>query len=249
MVVLVLGFFSGLTSTGQAKGRTVRVAAASDLQPVLPVLAAAFEKKTGVKVVASFGSSATLAEQIVNGAPFDVFLGADFLYPEKVTAAGLSTASPKQYAKGALVLFARKDSGFSPLHFEALTDPRVTKIAVADQFHAPFGRAAYAALNKLKLMQQVGPKLVSAENVAQTAQFVVSGNAQLGLISRTLAISKPMQAVGNFVLVPAVYPDILQYGVVMKNGPHRAEGEAFLAFVLSNEVQEHLADFGLERVQ
>ncbi|WP_241654706.1 molybdate ABC transporter substrate-binding protein [Granulicella sibirica] len=225
------------------------MAAAADLQPVMPAFAYAFEQKTGTKLTVSFGSSATLAQQIINGAPFDVFLGADFVFPEKVVAAGLATAAPLQYAKGTLVLFARKDSPLNPLHMEELTDPRVTKVAIADQFHAPFGRAGYAALDKLKILPQVTPRLVVAENVAQTAQFVVSGNAQLGLISLTLASSKAMADVGNYIRVPTVYPEILQYGVVMKNGPNRAGGEAFLEFIRSPEVQNKLTDFGLEPVK
>jgi molybdate transport system substrate-binding protein len=215
----------------------------------MPALAYAFEQKTGMKLTVSFGSSATLSQQIINGAPFDAFLSADFVFPEKIVAAGLAaTAAPVQYAKGTLVLFARKDSPLNPLHMELLTDPRVTKVAVADQFHAPFGRAAYAALDKLKILPQVTPKLVVAENVAQTAQFVVSGNAQLGLISLTLASSKAMQEAGNYIRVPTVYPEILQYGVAMKNGANRAGGEAFLEFVRSPEVQDKLKDFGLEPV-
>ena len=216
----------------------------------MPALAFAFERKTGVKVVASFGSSASLAEQIISGAPFDVFLGADFVFPEKVVAANLAASAPKAYAKGTLVLFARKDSAFNPLHVESLADPRIQKIAVADQFHAPYGRAAYAALDKLKLMPRLKDKLVVAENVAQTAQFVLSGNAQLALISLTLATSKPMQEAGTFVLMPAsAYPDIVQYGVVMKNSGNRNDGDAFLDFVRSEEVQGKLKDFGLDPIR
>ncbi len=228
---------------------TIKVAAASDLQPVMPAFASAYEKKTGVKLSVSFGSSSTLAEQILNGAPFDVFLGADFIFPEKVVAAKLAaTPAPLRYARGTLVLYARKDSGFNPLHMEALTDPKVTKIAVADEFRAPYGRAAYAALNKLDLMKDVKTKLVSADNIAQTAQFIVSGNAQMGFVSLTLASSPQMKDIGNYVLVPKVYPEILQYGVVMKNGQHKAEATAFLDWIRSSEVQEHLTEFGLEPV-
>ena len=248
--VLVFGIISGFTGTVAAQEKTIRVAAAADLQPIMAALAYGFEKKTGVKVSVSLGSSATLAEQIVNGAPFDVFLAADFTFPEKIVAAGLATTAPVQYAKGTLVLYARKDSIAQPLHLEALTDARVTKVAVADQFHAPYGRAAYAALDKLQMMAAVKPKLVTAENVAQTAQFVVSGNAQVGLISRTLAESKALKEVGTYVLVPEVaYPEVLQYSVVMKNAKARADAEAFLQYVTSSEVQGHLAEFGLRPVK
>jgi len=245
--VLFAGLFSGqILAQGPV---TIKVAAASDLQPVMPAFAAAYEKKTGVKLAVSFGSSSTLAEQIVNGAPFDLFLGADFIFPEKVVAAGLAaTPAPLRYARGSLVLFARKDSGFNPLHMEALTDARVTKIAVADEFRAPYGRAAYAALNKLGLMKDVKGKLVSADNIAQTVQFIVSGNAQMGFVSLTLASSPQMKEIGAYVPVPRAYPEILQYGVVMKNAPHKAEATAFFDWVRSNEVQDRLKEFGLESV-
>jgi molybdate transport system substrate-binding protein len=227
----------------------LKVAAASDLQPVMPAFADAYEKKTGIKLSVSFGASATLAEQIINGAPFDLFLGADFIFPEKIVAANLAaTPAPVRYARGTLVLFARKDSAFNPLHMEALTDARATKVAVADQFHAPYGRAAYAALDKLDLLKQVEPKLVVAQNIAATAQFVVSGNAQLGLISLTLASSPAMKEIGNYVVVPKVYPEIIQYGVVMKNSPHKAEATDFLMWICTPEVQGHLPEFGLEPI-
>ena len=106
------------------------MAAAADLQPVMPVLSQAYEHATGVKLVVSFGSSSTLATQILGGAPMDIFLGADFTYPEKIVAAGLADGTPVAYAKGTLVLWARKDSGLLPLSIETLTDPRVKTIRV-----------------------------------------------------------------------------------------------------------------------
>jgi molybdate transport system substrate-binding protein len=159
------------------EAKELNVAAAADLQPVMPAFQAAYEKKTGVKLKVSFASSSVLATQIVNGAPFDVFLAADFSFPEKVVAAGLAEEKePVPYAQGTLVLWARKDSPIQPLTMEVMDDPRVTKIAIADQFHAPYGAAAYSALTWMKKLDAVKPKLVVAENIAQTAQFVVSGN-------------------------------------------------------------------------
>jgi molybdate transport system substrate-binding protein len=132
---------------------------------------------------------------------------------------------------------------------ELIEDPRVTKIAIADQFHAPYGAAAYSALTWLKKLDALKPKLVVAENIAQTAQFVVSGNAQLGFISLTSASSPQMKEIGNYVLVPFVYPKIRQCAVVMKNSPRKAEAEAFLTWMRSPEVQDHLKDFGLHAVE
>ena len=187
----------------RAQQKELRVAAAADLQPVMPVLAQAYEHATGVKLVVSFGSSATLATQIIDGAPMDIFLGADFIYPEKIVAAGLADgAAPTAYAKGALVLWTRKDSGLLPLSIETLTDPRVKTIAIANELHAPYGRAAADALRKMKLYDKVSPHFVVGENIAQTAQFVESGNAQLGLISLTTANTEHFREIGEYVLVP-----------------------------------------------
>ena len=103
----------------------------------------------------SFGSSSTLAAQIIDGAPMDIFLGADFTYPEKVVAAGLADGTaPTAYAKGTLVLWARKDSGLLPLSIERLTDPRVKTVAIANELHAPYGRAAAEALRKMKMYER-----------------------------------------------------------------------------------------------
>ena len=227
------------------------MAAAADLQPVMPVLSQAYEHATGIKLVVSFGSSSTLATQILGGAPMDIFLGADFVYPEKVVAAGLADAgAPTAYAKGTLVLWTRKDSGLLPLSVERLTDPRVKTVAIANELHAPYGRAAAEALRKMKMYDAVSPHFVVGENIAQTAQFVESGNAQLGLISLTAASTEHFKEIGTYVLVPTTqYPPILQYAVVMKNSDRRADAHAFLDWLLSPAVQGNLPKLGLGAVK
>lgn len=246
-LVMLSGFFGAGTALGQ---KELHVAAAADLQPVMPVLAAAYEHATGIKLVVSYGSSATLTTQILNGAPMDLFLAADFVFPEKVVAAGLSDMkAPVAYAKGSLVLWARKDSPLQPVSMEKLTDPRVTRIAIANPEHAPYGRASVAALKKLKLYDKVAPHLVVAENIAQTAQFVESGNAQMGLISLTVANTKHFRQIGSYVLVPTVYPEMRQCAVVMKSSARRAEAHAFLDWLLTPAVQGNLSKLGLAAVQ
>jgi molybdate transport system substrate-binding protein len=217
----------------------------------MPVLSQAYEHATGIKLVVSFGSSSTLATQILGGAPMDIFLGADFVYPEKVVAAGLADAgAPTAYAKGTLVLWARKDSGLLPLSIERLTDPRVKTVAIANELHAPYGRAAAEALQKMKMYDAVSPHFVVGENIAQTAQFVESGNAQLGLISLTAASTEHFKEIGTYVLVPtSQYPEIRQYAVVMKNSDRRADAHAFLDWLLSPAVQGNLPKLGLGAVK
>jgi len=240
--------FAGSRAWGQ---KELRVAAAADLQPVMPVLSQAYEHATGVKLVVSFGSSSTLATQILGGAPMDIFLGADFTYPEKIVAAGLADGSaPTAYAKGKLVLWARKDSGLLPLSIERLTDPRVKTVAIANELHAPYGRAAADALRKMKMYDAVSPHFVVGENIAQAAQFVESGNAQLGLISLTAASTDHFKEIGTYVLVPtSQYSEIRQCAVVMKNSDRRADAHAFLDWLLSPAVQENWAKVGLAAVR
>jgi molybdate transport system substrate-binding protein len=247
-LVLLLCVVATLSHAQSA--REIHVLAAADLQPVLPALAGAFEHATGIKLIVSYGSSATLATQIVNGDPADLFLSADYTYPEKVVIANLADATePVPYARGILVLFARKDSPFQPLTQNTLRDSRIQSLAIADAMHAPYGRAAVAALTWMKLYDGLQPHLVVAENVAQTAQFVASGNAQLGLISLTLASSEPMQQIGSFIRMPAVYPEIRQCAVVMKQSAHRGDAHAFLDWLRSPAIQQNLRKYGLDPVQ
>ncbi len=249
-VLLAISVGTVSAQAPQKQGPTLRIAAAADLQPVMPALAFAYEKEFGVKLDVSFGSSSALATQIKNGAPFDVFLGADYIFPEEVIAAGLAVQKlPTPYARGTLVLWARKDSPLGPPRVEQLTDPRVTRIAVADPFHAPYGRAAAAYLRGTHIEEQVKAKLVTAENISQTAQFVESGNAQLGFVSLTFADSSHGKEVGTYVRLADQYPKIVQCGVVINTSRNLEEANRFLAWMTGPKVQGHLSDFGLQNVR
>jgi len=227
----------------------MRIAAAADLQPLLPGIIAQFQQlHPDRNVTASYQSSATLATQIVNGAPFDLFLAADLSFPQRVIAAGFGDApQPTPYAQGTLVLWARKDSRFQPLSLAALHDPSLKSLAMANPDHAPYGRAARAALTSLGLTDSLGPRVVVAENIAQTAQFVDSGNAELGLISFTSALSDRLKADGTYIEVPAsAYPAIVQGAVVIKGGANLQLARDFLSYLLSPAVQHQLEIGGLK---
>lgn len=243
---MFLAAFAVISSPALAQ-KTLRVAAAADLQPVLPGMLSQYEKASGLKIEASYQSSATLATQIQNGAPFDLFLSADFSFPEKLIAAGMGdSAQPVLYAKGALVLWARKDSNIGTPRLDSLKDPSVRRIAIANPDHAPYGRAAKAALTHLGLFDSLQSKLVIAENIAQTAQFVDSGNADLGLISLTSALSDRLRTSGNYVEIPRDdYPPILQGAVVMKNSPNSRAAHDLLDYLLSPKAQRQFVEHGL----
>jgi molybdate transport system substrate-binding protein len=244
-VVAVLCFVN--ISGAQAARQTIRIAAAADLQPVLPPLLNQFESQTGIHAEASYQSSATLATQIINGAPFDVFMAADMGFPERVVAAGLAEETqPIAYARGTLVLWVRNDSRLHSLSMDSLKDPALKSLAIANAEHAPYGRAAQAALMHLALYDALKPKLVIAENIAQTAQYVESGNAELGLISLTSAVTPRLHASGHYVLVPQdAYPPILQGVVILKRPSGTQTARRFIDFLSSTPVQQQLLAAGL----
>ncbi|MGB8477738.1 MAG: molybdate ABC transporter substrate-binding protein [Acidobacteriaceae bacterium] len=245
MSILCALLLPALVASAQTK--TLRIAAAADLQPVLPALIHNFERSSGAKVEVSYASSATLATQILNGAPYDLFLAANLAFPQKIVAANLALESaPVTYAQGSLVLWARHGLFHHGLTMQSLTSPTVHRIAVANPVHAPYGAAAMAAIQSLGLKARLQPKLVFAENIAQAAQFGQSGNADCALISKTLAITKTMQQAGRFVAVPvSAYPPILQGAVVLRNASQKQIALDFLHYLESPAGRNLLATGGL----
>jgi molybdate transport system substrate-binding protein len=234
----------------------LRVAAAADLEPVLPPILEQFRRATGIRAEATYQASAMLTTQIMNGAPFDLFLSADLNYPKKLIDAGLADAAgsadsstPITYSKGTLVLWARKDSPLPPPSLDLLRNPALKRLAIANPDRAPYGRAALAALTSLKLYDALKPRLATAENIAQAAQFVDSGNADAGLISLTSALTPHMASSGAYFVIPRdLYPPIEQGAVIVSNTTQRAAAHKFLDFLLSPSIQAQLAKAGLTPV-
>jgi molybdate transport system substrate-binding protein len=228
--------------------REINVAAAADLNSALQEVADNYEKRTGVVVKLSFGASGALTQQIQNGAPFDVFFSADMDYPRQLIAGGQAeSATLYRYAVGRLVLWVPSDS---PLDVErrgmdVLLDPSVKKISIANPQHAPYGRAAVAALKHYDLYEKVSGELVLGENVSQAAQFVESGNAQVGFVALAHAIAPGMQGKGRYWMVPAeAYPRLDQGAVLISRASHRQDAAAFLEYVKTSEVAALLRRYG-----
>ncbi len=233
-----------------ANPREINVAAAADLSIALPEIAQAFEKTTGVAVKLSFGASGALTQQIENGAPFDVFFSADLGYPNQLISEGKADgATIYTYAVGQLVLWTQADSPLDLEHkgMDALLDPSVKKIAIGNPQHAPYGRAAVAAMKHYDLYEKVSDRLVLGENVAQAAQFVESGNAQIGLVALAHALAPAMNGKGKYWKVPAeAYPPLDQGAVVIAHSPHAQDAQAFLEYMKSAEAQAVLQHYGFE---
>lgn len=223
------------------------IAAAADLQPVLPRLVAQFERQSGHTVRTAFGSSGNFFAQIQNGAPFDVFLSADIDYPRQLDTAGLAEPGTlTAYATGSLVLWTRRGSGVDVRRgLEVLLSDRVRRVAIANPAHAPYGRAAVAAFQRAGVYDTVRPKLVLGENVSQAAQFVQSGNADAGLIPLSLARSAAARAGEYAPIDPALYPPIEQGAVVVRASRQKDAARAFLVFLTQPDVIRRLAEDGL----
>jgi molybdate transport system substrate-binding protein len=233
--------------TGAAE---LRVAAASDLAFVLPEIAAGFEKQSGATVKLSFGSSGNFAAQIQNGAPFDVFMAADIGYPKKLIEAGVADATSLYvYGSGKIVIWAPKSS---ELDLEGsgmwvLLEKPVTRIAIANPQHAPYGRAAVAALTHFGIYEAVKPKLVLGENISQAAQFVQSGNAEVGILALALALAPTLRDKGKYWLVPPdSYAALEQAAVALKNSNEPQLARAFIMYLSSPSVIELLRRYGFE---
>jgi molybdate transport system substrate-binding protein len=241
---------TSLSSLAQVKKNAAElvVAAAADLNPALQEICEGYEKKTGVKVKVSFGASGALTQQIQNGAPFDIFFSADMDYPRQLIAAGTADgATLYQYAVGKLVLWVPADSSLDVEHkgIQILLDPAVKKISIANPQHAPYGRAAVAALKHHGMYDQVADRLVLGENISQAAQFVESGNAQAGFVALAHATSPAMKRKGKYWEVPAeAYPALAQGAVVLSKSQHKKEAAEFLDYVKTKDSGELLRKYG-----
>jgi molybdate transport system substrate-binding protein len=227
--------------------QTVTVAAASDLQFAFQDVAARFEKNSGKQVKLTYGSSGNFFAQIQNGAPFDLFFSADLDYARKLDAAGLAEPGTLyEYATGRIVLWAPRQSPVDVNRgLQVLLDPAIKKVAIANPEHAPYGRAAVAALRSEKLYDQVAGKFVLGENISQAATFVVSGSADVGIIALSLALAPALKDKGKYAEIAANdYPPIEQAAVILKSSHQKETARAFLAFVKSPEVADLLKTYG-----
>lgn len=258
MLKKIFGVLVGLMGLPLLLAQTpLRVAAAADLEPVLPPILAQFERTMGIHVEATYQASAALTTQIQNGAPFDLFLSADMGYPKRLIDAGVADAAgsadsstPIRYAKGTLVLWARKDSQLPPPSIELLNYPGLRRLAIANPDRAPYGRAAVAALTSLQRYDALKLRLVTAENISQAAQFVDSGNADAGLISLTSAMTPRLAASGRYFVIPInLYPPIEQGAVIVSRTTQREKAHKLLDYLLSHAVQSQLAKSGLTPVR
>lgn len=230
-----------------ADAQTLRIAAAADLQLAMNELSGRYVQATGQKVSVSYGSSGTLRTQIENGAPFDLFFSADLQYPKLLISSGLADADTLYvYAYGRLVLWSPAGANLQLAKhgFSALQDSRVAKIAIANPEHAPYGRAAVAALKKAGVYDAVKSKLVYGENISQAAQFAQSGSAQIGMLALALTYADSMKGGESWDVPADFYPALEQAAVVVQASANKRAAQAFLDYVKGTEGRQILQKYG-----
>ena len=225
------------------------VAAAADLKFALDELVAEFHtNQSAITVKVTYGSSGNFFAQLQNQAPFDLYFSADIEYPRKLAQAGHALGTNVfLYAVGRIVVWTPKSSpvDVERLGIQSLFAPSVRKIAIANPRHAPYGVAAVAAMKSLKVYDRAEPQLVYGENIAQTAQFVQSGAADIGFLALALAISPQMRDAGRYWEIPLdAYPRMEQGGIILKWTKQPEAARAFRDFVLNEHGRAVLKRYG-----
>jgi molybdate transport system substrate-binding protein len=230
-----------------AVAEEITIAAASDLNFAIKDVIAEYEKATGYHVKLSLGSSGNFYAQIQNGAPFDLYFSADIGYPKKLEEAGLIVpGSVYRYAVGRIVLWtnhaSRRDVSKG---MEVLRDPAVKKIAIANPKHAPYGRAAVAAMQHFKVYDEAKDRLVLGENISQAAQFIESGACDVGVIALSLALAPTMKAAGTYWEIPSdAHPPLEQGAAILKSSKQQETARQFLEFMQGTQGQEIMKRYG-----
>ena len=246
--VLSLGCLLLLASPALA-GEEVLIAAASDLQFAMSEVAAAFRSEHPDAVVkVTYGSSGNFYTVIRQGAPFDLYFSADVKYPDMLQTAGLSATPPKLYAEGRIVLMTPPGSSLDPRRgLELLNDPAVKRIAIANPEHAPYGARAKEALEHYGVWDQVQPKLVLGENISQTAQFVQTGNADVGILALSLAKSSALKEASYWLIPAESHLPLRQAFIVTNQGAKNPLANAFAEFVAGAGARSIMETYGFVR--
>ncbi|NUN13553.1 MAG: molybdate ABC transporter substrate-binding protein [Myxococcales bacterium] len=235
---------------GVADAQPLTIFGASDLRYALDEVVLAFKKKNpGAEIQTTYGSSGKAYAQIRNGAPYDLYFSANISYPETLVKEGFGVGEAKLYAIGRIVLWQRKGGKLDlSKGVKLLTDNSVRKIAIANPEHAPYGVAAKETFIKHGIWDQIQSRLVMGENISQTAHFVASGAADVGIIAYSLAIAPDTKTLGEpYVLIHKDDHAPLRQGyMITKSGSKKPLAKPFAEFLESNEGKEILKKYGFE---
>jgi molybdate transport system substrate-binding protein len=221
------------------------VAVAANFSAPMQQIAASFQKDTGHQVRMSFGATGGIYAQIKNGGPFDVFLSADQITPQKLEAEGLGVASTRfNYASGQLVLWSRQD-GVVDDKGQVLRSKNIQRIALANPKLAPYGVAAWETMTALGLLEELKPKMVQGDNIAQTYQFVSTQNAQVGFVALSQVFANGQLTSGSaWIVPPHLYKPIRQDVILLKNGKDNSAAKALLIYLKGEKAKAVMKSYG-----
>ena len=246
--VVVAAALIAMAFAPAAHGRSPVVAAASDLQFAVEEIAAAFKAETGMEVRLSMGSTGNFARQIRQGAPFEIFMAADEQFIADLHRDGFTRGAGDLYGVGRIVMMVPHGSvlaadGNLETLAAALTAGRMTRFAIANPDHAPYGMRAREALRHKGLWEAIEPYLVLGENVSQAAQFALSGNAMGGIIAYSLALAPNLEHRGSYALIPEDWHHPLRQRMVLLNnaGP---VAEAFYEYMNGASARRIMERYG-----
>ncbi|MSN24996.1 MAG: molybdate ABC transporter substrate-binding protein [Geobacter sp.] len=243
VLVVILVLVGLVASTASAE--KITIAAAADLKFAMDEIVGGFNRNhSGDEVQVVYGSSGKFHTQIMQGAPYDLYFSADSAYPRELVRQGQAASEVKPYAVGRIVLWSAEMDA-SKMSLASLADPRITKIAIANPKHAPYGKRAEEALRSAGLWEKLQAKLVFGENISQTAQFVRTGNAQVGIIALSLVLNPELAKKGGYYLIPEAMHTPLEQGyIITKQGANKPLTKKFADFMVSKQVRGIMTKYG-----
>jgi len=233
---------AGQTAHAEEK---LTIAAAADLKFALDEVVVLFKSThPAAQIETIYGSSGKFSTQIRQGAPYDLYFSADIAYPRALIADGLGASGVQTYGAGRIVLWSSSRDA-SQMTLADLADPAIHKIAIANPEHAPYGKRAEEALKAAGVWEKTQPKLVYGENIAQTAQYVQSGNAQVGIIALSLALGPELSRQGSYALIPDKLHQPLEQGfIVTRRGADNQLAQEFARFMTGKEARAIMTRYG-----
>lgn len=243
--LLLLGSVFASVALAAPVDTRITVAAAADLHQALDEVVAAYRHDhPDSRIDVTYGSSGNLLTQIEQGAPFEIFFSADSSYPQQLVEHGKASGTPVPYALGHLVMWSASID-MKGVQVADLVQAKFGRIAIANPQHAPYGKRAEQALRAAGIWDQVQPRLVFGDNIAQTAQFAQSGNAQVGLVAESLVLGSSVK--GSFAAVPSsLYEPLKQSFVITQRGANSALAQDFARYVQSTPAKAILSRYGFE---
>lgn len=228
-----------------AKAEELTIAAAADLKFAIAEVVENFRvQHPADKVEVIYGSSGKFFTQIINGAPFDLYFSADIAYPRELESKGLATGAAQPYAVGRIVLWSLKPE-LAKVTLQKLPQAAISKFAIANPLHAPYGKRAQEALQYAGVWEAMQPKLVLGENIAHTAQFVDSGAAEAGIVALSLVMSPALQGRGAWTLIPAAWHAPLEQGyVILARARANKLAHTFIAHMATEPAREVMRRYG-----